>query len=528
MASRPAGENTPPEARVHGAGPAKVKGAGAMARGFLTGVIWGTVVAGIGAGTLSQLSEMPVRAVAPSETAPYPAPTGERPEAAAPAPQDPAKPGRLPAPEVAVDAPEGEPEAPPVPPRPVESGVDTAPPKAPEIGAAPDAPEGAAPADEGAGIAVATDAPVLPVDQGQAPDAPEPEAEPDISLDPAQPPLPPVPDGDSALAPEIAPEGVEPAEQPEVAPAEPDRVAEADAEPAPELNAEPEPEPRVTVRPSVTEPEDAPAEDGVRIGRPAGSLLDRTPAVPEGRLPRIGAEEPDAEPVAEPTPDSPLLRFAAPVEVAADVPRMAIVLVDDGTQVMGPDAFDAFPFPVSFAITPDHPDPAGAQAAYRDLGFEVLAMASLPAGARPSDVEVTLSGTLAQLTEAVAVIEDPEASLQPSKEVSDQVTSVLSESGHGVVMMPKGLNTAQKLALKAGVPSATLFRDLDSEGQDSTVIRRTLDQAAFRARQEGAVIMLGRLRPDTISALLLWGLQDRSGAIALVPVSTVLIESAGQ
>ncbi len=54
------------------------------------------------------------------------------------------------------------------------------------------------------------------------------------------------------------------------------------------------------------------------------------------------------------------------------------------------------------------------------------------------------------------------------------------------------------------------------------MIRRFLDQAAFKAGQEGAVIMLGRLRPDTISALLLWGLQDRANSVALVPVSAVL------
>jgi polysaccharide deacetylase 2 family uncharacterized protein YibQ len=54
------------------------------------------------------------------------------------------------------------------------------------------------------------------------------------------------------------------------------------------------------------------------------------------------------------------------------------------------------------------------------------------------------------------------------------------------------------------------------------VIRRFLDQAAFRAGQDGGVIMLGRLRADTISALLLWGLQDRAGKVALAPISAVL------
>ena len=36
--------------------------------------------------------------------------------------------------------------------------------------------------------------------------------------------------------------------------------------------------------------------------------------------------------------------------------------------------------------------------------------------------------------------------------------------------------------------------------------------------------MLGRVRPDTISALLLWGLQDRAERVALAPVSAVLTQ----
>ena len=91
-----------------------------------------------------------------------------------------------------------------------------------------------------------------------------------------------------------------------------------------------------------------------------------------------------------------------------------------------------------------------------------------------------------------------------------------------------GLNTAQQLAQREGVPSAAIFRDIDGKGEGASAIRRVLDQAAFRARQEGAVMMLGRLRADTISALVLWGLQDRSGEIALVPASVVLQESVAE
>jgi len=49
-----------------------------------------------------------------------------------------------------------------------------------------------------------------------------------------------------------------------------------------------------------------------------------------------------------------------------------------------------------------------------------------------------------------------------------------------------------------------------------------MDQAAFKARQESGVVLLGRVRPDTISALNLWGNANRAGQVAMAPVTAVL------
>ena len=153
----------------------------------------------------------------------------------------------------------------------------------------------------------------------------------------------------------------------------------------------------------------------------------------------------------------------------------------------------------------------------------MLAMVNLPQGAQPTDAEVTMSVALNGMPEIVGVLEGTGEGLQGSREVADQVTRILQASGHGLVTQNKGLNSMPKLALKEGVPAAPVFRDFDSEGQGARVIRRFLDQAAFKAGQEGGVIMLGRLRPETIEALLVWGLADRVGSVALAPVSAVLL-----
>lgn len=434
-------------------------------------------------------------------------------------------------------------------------GAGTAPPADPAVGDTPEAPP-AAGAEGAETLELAALTPVEPVSppgQGAAPQAspgaPDPEAEPQVSADPGLPPKP-VQEGPGARA--DAP-GTE-AENPEAltgAPVSAEGGAEAlregteRAKDAPEaLTDAPE---SVEDGPDVArdapetaeeDPETAADAEQGRLQTRAGSLVsNRAPAVQQNRLPSIAAdapEAPEAQPDAPETVpsalaalpgDSPLVRNAAAFEAPAGVPRMAVVLIDDGSGPLGPEALESFPFPVTFAIAPGHPDPQGAAAGYRALGFEVMAVGAVPAGALPSDVETALAGALDAVPQAVAVLEDSAGSLQADRDVAAQTTDYLLASGHGLVMVPKGLNTTQKLALKEGVPSASLFRDFDAEGQSANVIRRIFDQAAFRARQEGAVVMVGRLRADTVSALVLWGLQDRGSTITLVPVSTVLAES---
>ena len=286
-----------------------------------------------------------------------------------------------------------------------------------------------------------------------------------------------------------------------------------------------------------------------------------TPAAPDPRIAALPEVPPAARPVPAPlvgTPALPLTdrarpaisdgpraidRFAAPFDNPDAKPRMAIVLIDRGDSPVGLEALRAFPYPLTFAIDPARADATAAMARYRAAGFEVMALVDLPAGATAPDVEQALAAILTTLPETVAVLDGDRGGLQADRAVADQVSAMLAATGHGAVFLPKGLDTARKLAEKAGVPAATIFRDFDSAGQDAGTIRRFLDQAAFKAGQEATqstaqataqstaqttvqngagVIMLGRLRPETISALLLWGLQDRAARVALAPVSAVL------
>lgn len=546
-------------------------------RGFLIGIIWGAVVAVLTAAGLSLAIGLPdaPEAKAPAATEPVtdeqvavadpesladnaitkadPAGTGAamttkdeetlaEPSSAVSAPQtDGVQPGRRPVAESGVSRP-AEPAADltaPAVPRDV--GVDTTPPKAPEVGTVPAVPE-ALPSDSGSlRVEVGTDAPVLPGAQSDAPGAPAPDTGPVVSTDPAQPPAPPLPEAETALLADPVIETVE--DESPAAPTGDDDgavVAEPVTEPADEDTAEPVAEDTPVV---VAEPPAQPATEteadtaGPAIGRPAGSLINRPSAVAEGRLPRIGTTAQDgtgsdasaSQNAAGSLPaTSPVVRFAVPSDAVAGEPRISIVLIDSGDTPLGPSMLDGFPFPLTIAIDPSHPSARETAAAYRAAGVEVMALASLPEGAQPSDVEVTLAGTLEAVPEAIGILESPESGIQGSRQVSAQVTSFLVSSGHGLLTQPKGLNTAQQLAAREGVPSATVFRDFDGKGQNADAMRRFLQNGVVRARQEGAVVMMGRLKADTITALIQWGLQDSNEGLALVPASVILREAIAE
>jgi polysaccharide deacetylase 2 family uncharacterized protein YibQ len=161
-------------------------------------------------------------------------------------------------------------------------------------------------------------------------------------------------------------------------------------------------------------------------------------------------------------------------------------------------------------------------AAYRDRGIEVLAIVSLPANAQPSDVEVSMAAVFLALPETIGILDATGAGLPETTAAQAQVMAALKADGRGFVTLPRGLNSSTRAAEAASVPAVSIYRDFDAQGQDARVIRRFLDQAAFRARQESGVVMLGRVRPETISALILWSTANRASDVAQAPVSAIL------
>lgn len=386
-----------------------------------------------------------------------------------------------------------------------EGGLATA----PETGASPEVSAGTDPVvsgTEGAG----SGAMETPGAQDAPATALAPAADPStVAANPAQP-SPDAQDDRPAVAgteePAVTPSTEAPApSQPAPAPAQP---------PTPEP-AEP-PAPRIAALPQSGT--GAEADTGPKIGTRVRPLTER--GQKNTFLPASGAGSDGVS--EEARQDPPIRRFSAAFENPEAKPLMSIVLIDD-TQSVGVEALQEFPYPLTFAISPSDPLAIEKLARHRAAGFEVALLTDLPSAANAQDAEVSLGAALSALPETVAILEGTGSGIQGNRQLSDQVAAIALGTGRGLVTQRNGLNTAQKLAARKGVPSAVVFRDFDGAGQSTDTIRRFLDQAAFRADQEGAVVMLGRVRPDTISALLLWGLQDRASRVALAPLSAALL-----
>ncbi len=502
-----------------------------MARGFLSGVIWGVVLSAMVLWVASQLGGMISLLLAPpgqvSDQAPPPPQTAAAPEPAPAAPE----PGALPATEpsrLGLELPAGTAETPPradtAPARAPGAEAEAAPPAEPAQAAEPAVPgrigeEPARPDTALAGLpAPGADAAPREIEDAPAPRAaPAGVAAPDAPPPPGQPAptTPAAPEADSAPAAVSEPQIVD-----LPAPRE-------DEPPMPGGATQPPGQAEVTALPP-QEQEQPPATDsapasGPRVLRPGEGGLR------SNRLPTIGgesatmAEEPaEDQAVDEVDENAPAIeRFAVPFENPEGRPLMAVILLPDpaadATQIA------TLPFPVSYAVDASRADATERMRAIRAAGYEVVLLAPLPEDASPRDAEVAFESYLAAVPEAVAVLDSRAAVFQSGRLLASQVADILADTGHGMITYARGLNSAIQVAEREGIPAALVFRDIDGSGQDAAAVKRFLDQAAFRAGQLKRVVLVARNRPETIRALVEWSLGNRARTVTLAPISAVLL-----
>ncbi len=523
-----------------------------MGGGLLSGLIWGSILSLMLVWVASQMSGMIEVMKAPqgvAMTAPDPVdvkPLKEDVAALAPAPDSPVG-------ETVVDA--AAPES---------SAADAAPVVDANPGPAPEAAEtadGLTAPDPGQApiVSAAVDDPIRPAAVALTPEAGSADAAPQVAaLEPAlgilqpvvvEPTAPEVPEIAMAALPDVDPAPATGAEyaspiapdaddRPEVgsAPAAPslEPEAESESEPAPEPEIATAPAdqtgPRAQPEPAIVQPDGEAGPERSGTLEASGGLRDLAPNVKVNRLPTIGGTtEPPAPRVetnAEGEATGPAIaRYAVPFENPDNRPVVAILLIDEGGARPNAAEIGALPFPVSYVVDASRPDAGAAMADYRAAGHEVVAMVPLPDGAAPKDVETSFVTYLDRMPEVVAVMDTPAAGFQSGRAIAKQVAEFLAAEGRGLITYSKGLNAATQVASRNGVPAKLVFREFDNNGQDSAAIQRFLDNAAFRAGQETGVILVGHNRPETIAALLEWGVGTRASTVALAPVSAALLSN---
>ncbi|KAA9009128.1 divergent polysaccharide deacetylase family protein [Histidinibacterium aquaticum] len=400
----------------------------------------------------------------------------------------------------------------------------------PEAGDTADAPGEVAEGGEAPAVAATESDPVLPPPPTRSPQTPEAENDLTVATEPPTDPSPSESPTETAQAP--APSGEEPptieavgdaAVSPET-PEQPAETAEAPSAPrTPRIPEAPLPEASgdtpqfVEILPEGETPDTEPQTERSRfqLSSETGSTLPGEPASsPEA------SEE--GEPSEEDEDRTALERYAAATP-SGEGPRVGIVLMDEGGLPGAAEALAAMPMPVTVAIDPADPEAPAKARAYRAAGAEIGVLAEIPAGATPQDIEVIIEAVFRTVPEAAMLVDTGSAGLSGG-DALEQIMTALSAEGRGYITKAQGLGTALRFAETAGVPAAEVSRDLDAEGQEARVIRRFLEQAAFRARQEDTgTIVLARMRPDTISALILWGTAMQDGDIVPGPASALLL-----
>lgn len=279
-----------------------------------------------------------------------------------------------------------------------------------------------------------------------------------------------------------------------------------------------------------------PPSDGSASLPPTPPLDGPADDVITGRLPRIG----DPAPPRQDAPSDaaadlalsqelpPRERYARDFAGAAGKPMFAIMLADTGAVGVDRAELAALSLPLSIVIDPLSEGAAARAALWRAGGQEVVMAASgIPAGAKASDLEQSFQALAQALPEAVAVIDATGSSFQDNRPLSTMVVPILAAQGRGLVTFDRGLNAADQVARREGLAATRIFRRLDAEDEDTPLIRRYLDRAAFKAAQDGRVAVYGTLRPETVTAILEWAVEGRSATVTLAPISALMTQEGG-
>ena len=411
-----------------------------------------------------------------------------------------------------------------------------------------------------------TDLAVLQATEADTSPGPETGTAPAVTTDDTAPLAPSAPSiGDDSAFVGSADTGTDAPRLPQIiSPSQPEasgtapEIALAPSQPeTPSAPAEEPEAPEAEQQPEVSEDPEATEEDDQSFLKKVDTLENQADDVETDRLPRIGSadtgassdenalptirrlgnesaqeaevevllddEAPESTDEAEAPSGPAIIAHGTDFTNAEGTPLMSLVLVQSGSEPLSSGAIEALPAAIAFAVDAGKQGASEAAARYRASGREVVMIPALPDGARPQDVEQAMRVNFEAIPEAVAIMDVSGSSFQSDRAAVEQVVDVVADSGHGLITFPRGLNTAHQSAERAGVPAGLIFRRLDGGGENAEQIRRTLDRAAFRARNDEAVILVGSTDQTTLTAIMEWAAGNRARSVTMAPISAALL-----
>lgn len=232
------------------------------------------------------------------------------------------------------------------------------------------------------------------------------------------------------------------------------------------------------------------------------------------------AETPGAAASTGPAPNMDAVKSFAARFRPDGKPLLSVVMIDSTEMGLDVRSLKELNIPITVAIRPTEQGASARGAAYRSAGFEVLMMPDLPEGVSVNDVGLAMELGFLALPQSIGILDLGTGGVGADPARLEAALARLGKDGRAFVSPDRGLEDATG----AGLAAIGIARDLDDSGQSASMMRRELDDAAADARDAGAVVVLTRLLPETVSALNLWSLADQSRTIQFAPLSAQLLQ----
>lgn len=279
-----------------------------------------------------------------------------------------------------------------------------------------------------------------------------------------------------------------------------------------------------------------PTIDAKKPEKPAGITIGKKP---KSTLPTI---EPKPTPVVK-ARVRPAVKEVKPQEMIAgnalksnavkyersDRPLLAVILQDIGDKGLTVKQLKSLRAPITIAIRADDPKSIERAVAYKDAGFEVIAMvpsdrnSPLNLATNPGQVDAALEMVFLNVPNAIGLVDNTLAKVQKNSRTAAAIVKSFKQSGYGLITYAKGLNAVDRVAGARGVRTAKIARMLDANHENKALIIRYLDRVSLEAGRDGAAIVLGTTDKATVIALAGWLLSSKGQNVSLAPASAVLL-----